>query len=581
MIDRQAATPLLAPDAAPSDAAQEALRSLGFENPIAGLDRFRSLCETQSQQETLQNTLPALLHALAEAASADLSLLNFQRFVLSVPDRDGLFATLSRQPRAVEILVKLFVGSQFLTEILLKNPHYLERLTQHKRLAEFKSRQNFLDQGRQRISGEVPLDDFVHLLCGHQQWETLRLAACDTFGLMDLKTVTLQLSLLADAIIQLTLEQSAKSQEIDADELVVLALGKLGGEELNYSSDVDLMFVCERDAERYWRVAQTTIRLLSEANAAGFLYRVDLRLRPWGAAGPLVTTADAYVDYIRQHGRAGKSRPCSRRGPIAGNLRLGDRLLARLEPLVYDVNQEEARRNVLEMKHKIEQYLVRKGHRWGEVKGGPGGIRDIEFLTQFLQLTKGRDVPAVRSRNTLDSLVRLAERELLYADEYRRLSEAYVSLRTIEHALQLMHNQQEHLLPGAPRGLAYLARRLDFPDAETFVRHYEQHTQSVREIFDRRLAEEPWSRGLANGGGTRSGLLRGLASETFDECPPPQESDRLLELAEEMGGERGALCLESPGRRTIPRPDRRYGAARRLVRRMWTVVRLGVRHRIG
>src|SRR5690606_18249155 len=157
---------------------------------------------------------PALLHALSEAATPDGSLLNFQRFVQCVSDRDRLFAMLSQQPRAIEILVRLFVGSQFLTEILLQNPHYLDQITEHKRIAEFKSREDFVEQATREISHESDLSAVMDQLRRVQQLELLRLAACDTFGLMDLKTVTLQLALLADALVQVSLECVARLEQI-------------------------------------------------------------------------------------------------------------------------------------------------------------------------------------------------------------------------------------------------------------------------------------------------------------------------------------------------------------------------------
>lgn len=504
MIDHVACVTLLEPEGELSGSLAAALDAVGFDDRPGAVQRFRTLCETQRQREACARIVPALLHALEEAATPDGSLLNFQRFVQTVENREQLFQLLADQPRAVEILVRLFVGSQFLTEILLRNPHYLDRLTEHKRLAEFKSREEFIqgaesgatDQGSGSLSDPSILHpqsssltqrDVMNHLRRYQQWELLRIAACDTFGLMDLKSVTLQLALLADALVQLALDHVVAFEGIDAADFAVLGFGKLGGEELNYSSDIDLVFVCEQGAERYWGIGQKLIKVLSDPTDLGFLYRVDMRLRPWGTAGALVTTADAYVQYMQKHGRLWEQQALLKARTIAGNMSVGNKVLERLQPIIFDVDPDDVRANVKEMKAKIEQYLEKKGQRWGEVKGGPGGIRDIEFVTQFLQLAHGRSVPEVRTTNTLDGLVRLADFELIFSEEYRRLSSAYIVLRTIEHALQILHNKQEHLLPNTPRGLNYLARRLDFPDAATFVQQFERHTKSVREIFERHI----------------------------------------------------------------------------------------------
>lgn len=546
MINPQAGRTLLLPQGALCEADAEALRALGCEDVPAAAARFRTLCETDEQRSVFQDALPSLLLALADSATPDRSLLNFQRFVQCVEDRGPLFRMLAQQPRSVEVLVKLFVGSQFLTEILLRNPHYLDRLTQHKRLAEFKSRAEFVEQGLREPGPAAALPDVMNQLRQFQQWELLRLAACDTFGLMDLKTVTLQLALLADALVQLSLERIAALEGLDWNGFVVLAFGKLGGEELNYSSDIDLVFLCEQGAERYWGLGQKLIRTLSESTDLGFLYRVDMRLRPWGDAGPLVATADAYVDYIKHQGRLWEKQALLKARPIAGNLELGFSVLRRIEPFLFDVDPEEVRQNVRQMKARIESHLARKGHGWGEVKGGPGGIRDIEFVTQFLQLIHGGAVPAVRSINTLDGLVRLAEHDLLLPEEYRRLSGGYLILRTIEHALQLMHNKQEHLLPKNPRGLAYLARRLDFPDADTFVQQYELHTQSVREIFERYLHHAAHPLREPQPEPTPADRHFGQAAESYHECFSPADEQVHIRLLNELGPEQAVRVLAEP-----------------------------------
>ncbi|WP_437204341.1 glutamine synthetase adenylyltransferase [Planctomicrobium sp. SH664] len=536
MIDRDAALTLLSPQSSPSETALQALHSVAFEDLPGALLRFQSLCQTEEERELCARMLPALLHTLTEAATPDGSLLNFQRYLQCVESREHLFRTLAEQPRSIEILVKLFVGSQFLTEILLRTPTYLDRLTEHKRLAEFKSRSDFVEQGRLELQQAGTLKQVMNELRRFQQWELLRLAACDTFGLMDLKTVTLQLALLADSLVQVSLEQVAALEGLPVDDFCVLAFGKLGGEELNYSSDIDLVFVCEQGAERYWNLGQKLIRTLADVSELGFLYRVDMRLRPWGNAGPLVTTADAYVDYLRKHGQLWEKQALLKARPIAGNLTVGQSLIERLRPFVFDIDPDAARRNVRQMKRKIEEHLERRGHRWGEVKGGPGGIRDIEFVTQLLQLIHGSNTPEIHSINTLDGLIRLVDAELILPEEYRRLTGGYLLLRTIEHSLQLMHNQQEHLLPKSPRGLAYLARRLDFPNSKTFVEQYELHTRSVREIFERYL--DPRASTDSTTLQSPVDLHFGQAAASYHETFTPEDAHQHVLLLNELSADR-------------------------------------------
>jgi [glutamine synthetase] adenylyltransferase / [glutamine synthetase]-adenylyl-L-tyrosine phosphorylase len=221
-----------------SDADIEVLLApIGFADWKTAHARLLELSTNDARRKALTAALPMLLAALQESASPDSSVLNLERFIKSVPDPLKTLEFLADNPRAIEILVKLFVNSQFLTEILLRNPEYLERLTQHKRIADFKSREDFRNEAEHALATVTDYQLKFETLRTYQHWELLRISACDNFGLLDLKSVTVQLSLLADAIVQTALSIVSTDLAVNVDEFVVLAYGKLGGEELNYSSD--------------------------------------------------------------------------------------------------------------------------------------------------------------------------------------------------------------------------------------------------------------------------------------------------------------------------------------------------------
>lgn len=489
-ITQHDALTLLTPGAEVSSLPQEKLLALGFQNPLQVIERLRSLVNSDNERHLLSLILPGLLISLEETPDAERSVVNFERFARAVPARQQLFEFLASEPRSIEILLRLFVGSQFLTEILVRQPDALLRLTQHKRVSEFKSREEFTSEGRKGTEQCTSLPELMTTLRNFQQWEILRIAACDTFGLMDLKTVTRQLALLADSVVQLTLEGLARIEGRQIGDIAVIAFGKLGGLELNYSSDIDLVFVCESRPEQHWPLVQKFIKVVSEYTDLGFLYRVDMRLRPWGHSGPLVTTREAYLEYLKRDGRLWEHQALLKARAIAGNLRFGERLLDELSQITPVFEGEVLRASVREMKAQIEQRNARHGKHFGEVKTGPGGIRDIEFLVQFLQLAHIRNDPRLRTTGTLEGLIRLSEADLIHAQDYRTLSSAYVILRTIEHSLQLMHNQQAHTLPSSDRELAYLARRLDFSSTTQFLTLYRELTHAVAEIFHRHLSVE-------------------------------------------------------------------------------------------
>ena len=195
----------------------------------------------------------------------------------------------------------------------------------------------------------------------------------------------------------------------------------------------------------------------------------------------------AYGEYLETHAAPWELQSLVKARVVAGDSSVGDRVLADVTRLIVERNQSDHRATVREMKRRIEESLPRELREYGEVKSGVGSIRDIEFVTQFLQLQNAEEHPEILGTNTLRSLAALAAAGCLRAEEYRKLSSGYLLLRAIEHSLQLMHNKQVHALPADEGELAYLARRLDFDDPDRFVKHYAEHCHEIREVFDRVL----------------------------------------------------------------------------------------------
>jgi glutamate-ammonia-ligase adenylyltransferase len=469
---------------------RELLGPVGFADPGVAFERLVRIGGTGESRRLLADCLLTLLLALSDTAQPDHALINFERFAQSVPDRAALFRNLTENPRTVEILVRLFVGSQFLTEILLSSPGHLDRLAQHKRLAELKSVQQLRIEAEGSMLGIDDPEEQLNALRRFQRWELLRIGICDFFGLLDLRRVTVQLSLLADALVQACVNHAYGQSGVSAQGFAVIAMGKLGGEELNYSSDIDLLFLADTSSPAHWRIGQRLIKALTTMSEMGFMYRVDMRLRPWGRAGELVSSVESHLEYLANHAQLWEKQALLKARVIAGDKQVGVDFLKRAEHHLFNMPSEIVRESVRGMKQRIEAGLEKSGKTWGEVKLGQGSIRDVEFAVQYLQLVYGGKQPAVRSFNTLDALVRLADCGFLHADEYRVLTDGYVFLRTIEHALQLVHNKQTHELPQDKAELRYLARRLDFGTAEHFLDHYKQHCQQVRRVYNRYLGQQ-------------------------------------------------------------------------------------------
>ncbi len=478
------------------------LASWGFADPeLASVSLRRILGWWQASESAAEESFSGgadvplwfttLQRVLREAPLKDSVLIAAEHFIRNSREDFDPFLLFSHSPRALEVLARLACGSPFLTQTLLADPQCLMGLTLHGRAAETKDREQFIAEAMACVDSQGTRFLKLRELRRYQRRQLLRIGMCDAFGLMDLRFITLQLSLLADAVVQSSLNIAAVESGVSANSLTILALGKLGGEELNYSSDIDLTLICRSDAPGIQRLARLTIDGLTDNSPPGFLYRVDLRLRPWGDAGPLVSTVASYAAYLGQDAELWEKQAMLKARPIAGAPELGYQFLQQIRPLLFGGTAEEVLKSISGMKAKIEARLRQRGKLYSEVKLGAGSIRDIEFLVQSLQLIHGGEDPRIVRANTLDSLVMLAEFGLIPALWYRQLRSGYVFLRTVEHSLQLLHNQQTHELPADQHQLEWLANRLDYPDAFTFMQRYEEHRVAVRTIFEQCLTGHP------------------------------------------------------------------------------------------
>ncbi len=466
-----------------------------FADPPAAARTLQRLARAPAARTELAALLPALLARLSAAGRPDQVLTNLERLAAQSPDPAGLLRTLAADPRLLEVLAAVFSGSQFLTEILLRSPEALPRLSDPHRLSAYLSHEQYFEEAAAAASCCADVPAAADALRRYQRGELLRIGAADLLAQFDLATVTRQLSNLADGLVRAALGLAwAGDARAGSRGFAVLAMGKLGGRELNYSSDIDLLFISDPAAGDLSRAAQRLIDLLSGITGEGFLYRVDMRLRPWGRTGALVISLDGYLNYLQKSALLWEKQALLKARPVAGDASLGEQFFRRAAAFLYSTPPETVRAEVRAMKDRTESHLRAQGRDWGEVKLGEGSIRDIEFVAQSLQLIYGARQPEIRSRNTLDALARLLRFGLLPLDDYRILSDGYIFLRTIEHHLQIMHYRQTTTLPRDPSDLAQLARRLGFEGpgaAELFLARYGQHQTAVRALYLKYLGDRP------------------------------------------------------------------------------------------
>jgi [glutamine synthetase] adenylyltransferase / [glutamine synthetase]-adenylyl-L-tyrosine phosphorylase len=337
----------------------------------------------------------------------------------------------------------------------------------------------------------------------------LGIAGRDLAGEIALEDVGRALADLADACLQVALDASAGQ-----DGLSVMAMGKLGGAELNYYSDIDLMFVTSGDVGAATKTASALLADLGEFSPQGRAYEIDTNLRPEGRDGPLVRSLEGYLEYYRRWAKPWEYQALIKARRAAGDAATGDGLIAETRPLVYpsDVTGERIS-SIRRMKERVEAHAGRSGRRprsadADDVKLGPGGIRDIEFTVQLLQLVHGGADPAVRGGNTLAALGVLVAGGYIADEDGAAMADAYRWLRTVEHRLQLWQERRVRHLPKDEEQMGRLARVMGFtdtPGASAAARFEESHRAVLVDVRNRfeRVFYRPMIESLAEGAGTR------------------------------------------------------------------------------
>jgi glutamate-ammonia-ligase adenylyltransferase len=311
-----------------------------------------------------------------------------------------------------------------------------------------------------------------------------RVAARDLSG-ASMDEVVAEISVIADVSLSAALRLVAEDLRI-----AVIGLGKLGGAELNYASDVDLLFVHDaggskrqQDAER---AAASFIKLLSEPTSDGIAFRVDPTLRPGGRGGALSLSLDATLEYYERQSATWERQAMIKARPVAGDPWLGTAFVDGMTPFVYpSVLAPRAIDEVRRTKVRLEEYIRRRGKELTEVKRGRGGIRDVEFAVQLLQIVHGRRDERLRSPNTLRALTALAAEGYVAHIDAEALADAYRFLRRLEHRLQIVRDLQTHDLPADARARTTIARSLGMESADALRAEHERTTDLVRGIHER------------------------------------------------------------------------------------------------
>jgi glutamate-ammonia-ligase adenylyltransferase len=402
--------------------------------------------------------------------------------------------------------------SPLLATTVLQNPSYVWWLNRHRGDSKVRGKEELLESLARFSLTNSETEPNV-LLARFRRRELLRIFLRDIRRLATVAEITEELSNLADAILEFALRQAR--QELDnrygnaletdkkgrakPSKFCIVSLGKLGSKELNYSSDIDLLFLYSEEGatsgqgtkgavtnrEYYVKLAEFIAKTVGGQSGEGAAYRVDLRLRPHGRIGALALSVKDTIRYFQTEARAWERQVLIRSRSSAGDGELYKRFFTETESYVFSIDEtvENALRNVRLSKEKIN--LEHAGNKGYNVKLSKGGIREIEFIAQALQLAYGGKDVWLRSRHTLKSLSNLADRNLISENELTDLYEAYFFLRRVEHLLQMENGLQTHLVPEDASRRTLLAKKMNFKNAKKFDGKLNFHTSNVNRIFTR------------------------------------------------------------------------------------------------
>jgi len=421
---------------------------------------------------------------------------NLIRILSSIYDKKAFLLDSLKYDHHIEIVSAISSLSNYLTDIVVRNPEYLYLLFDQHFLSSKIIQENLLSEVKYSVNNFKNLKSRAKMIRNTKRKYLLKIGVADILGFCDLETTTSQLSILANVLSAVLFDvcyeeiQNKYNVELE-DSYALCSLGKLGGNELNYSSDIDLILFYEKNFEikeikkdYHELISEALTLFIKEATAVtpeSYLYRVDFRLRPDGRNSLLCRTITDYLKYYETRGEDWERQMLIKLGFVSGDIDLFNRFKNYLDGFIYPKTlRNSIFETIRKMKRSIESRLVNEKN----IKLIPGGIRDIEFSVQALQLMNGGKNPQLKTGSSLQALKELREIELITEEEFTNLKKSYTLYRRIEHFVQLMNDKQTHSLPDSPELAKKLSVFLGFESVESLQSEIENKKQQVRNIYE-------------------------------------------------------------------------------------------------
>jgi len=481
-----------------------------------GTPRIRLSPRGQRLREAI---VPLMFQEIIASPDPDMALANSESFLHSVGQRASFYALLAENREILKLLVSLFGMSRFLSKIFIQNPEVLDNMVSRsspalKELADAKGELDSL------LAEAEDFEESLDILRRYRNEEFVRIGMQDIYGEISQAEIAGQLTNLAetclDAACSLAVRELSRfgtPTRVDRDGIeqpasfAVLGMGKLGGRELNYHSDLDIIYVYDfqgmtngerkiTNHEYFAKLGQKIISILTTPTREGYVYKIDTRLRPSGNAGPLVTSLESFRSYHRDEAQIWERQALAKARVVLGNSPLKDDIEEIIRETVYGRSAgEEVRQEIHRLRMRMENELARESLGSYNIKTGRGGMVDVEFVVQYLQLKHGRDYPEIRRFSTLEALDSLRARSLVTESDFVSLHDGYAFLRHMENRLRIIHDYSMNDLGGSRAYLNKLARRLGYDErlrnpGEALMADYERITTTIRDVYDRILGTE-------------------------------------------------------------------------------------------
>lgn len=428
------------------------LSGLGFKDPKTAILIIEILLNpkksglTQRGRSLSKKIIPVLLKHVISSTNPDSSLRNVERFISSVGSRSSIYSVLLENPDICALLSKLFSTSAYLSGFLIRHPEYLDILTLRSVWKDYKTSEEMISDLSEDIRNESDFEHKLDSLRRFKHVETLKLSMRYLNNELDTEYIGSYISMIAEAVLNVGLRVAQKEMKYaksKKNEIVVIGMGKLGGKEMGYNSDLDILFVYKgNDHEYYSKLGQKLISVLSVPTGEGFAFKIDMGLRPSGNAGALVSSLDSFKNYHNTSAMLWERQALLKARPVAGDMQLGKKVMSIIESFVYKNKLEtDSIKEISHLRKRMELELAKETKSKFNIKTGYGGIVDIDFIVQSLQLKYGSESKRIRQTNTLEALDLLFKERIIKKNDYNTLASGYRFLRQLENALRLIQDK--------------------------------------------------------------------------------------------------------------------------------------------